>query len=64
MQQQLSQKELFALEDHLNGEMMLTNKFNYMASECQDQELKQLFSQVAQKHQGHYDQLLQVLNKH
>ncbi len=62
MSPMLTQKELWALEDHLSRERFLVSKFSNYAQQLSDPELKGLCSQVAQKHRQHYDALLQHLN--
>lgn len=57
----LSSKELSAIEDQLNYEQCLIKKYNSFASMCTDPTLKSKCSQIAGKHQQHYDKLLNYL---
>lgn len=53
----LSSKELTALSEQLGLEQMLVTKFKAVSECCDDTEIKQKFSEIAQKHQSHFDQL-------
>ena len=57
----LSQKERLLLEDQKNHEEICIKKYNEYASRAQDPELKQLFSQYAQKEQQHLNTINQIL---
>lgn len=55
--QKLSAKELTALGEQLGTEEMLINKYSEMSKSTEDPESKQLFKEIAKKHQGHFNQL-------
>ena len=57
----LTQKELFALEDALNAEALLVKKFNSYAAMAQDPQIRDSAKQMAGYHKGHYDSLLAYL---
>lgn len=56
----LSSKELMQLEDILGMEQTSVNALNNFASTIQCNQSKQLFQQMAQKNQQHF----QMLSKH
>lgn len=56
----LSSKELMQLEDFLNMEQTCVKSLNYFASQVQNSESKQLFQQMAQKNQQHFN----TMSKH
>ena len=56
----LSSKEVMHLEDALGMEQTTVNALNYFANTTQDNQCKQLFQQMAQKNQQHF----QTLSKH
>lgn len=58
----LTQKEKFLLQDQKSQEELCVKKYNNYAIQAQDQQLKQLFTQHAQKEQQHLDTLNQILN--
>lgn len=58
----LTEKELSAIEDLMNGEQLMVLKCRAYAQMCEDQELKQKCEVIANKHQTHYDKLLMLLN--
>lgn len=51
----LTAKELSSMNDLLDGEEQLVKKFQMLANSTNDQELKQIFSSISQKHQQHFD---------
>ncbi|MDR0862426.1 MAG: spore coat protein [Oscillospiraceae bacterium] len=57
----LTSKELTALEDQIGMEKTLVKKYQAMSGLCTDAKLKQCLSDVAQKHQQHYNTLLTFL---
>ena len=59
---QLSAKELSALNDLLSEEELLIKKFKMLASQTQDAQLKQEFTEISNKHQGHFNSLYSQLN--
>lgn len=56
----LTSKELMQLEDFLNMEQTCVKSLNYFASQVQNSESKQLFQQMAQKNQQHFN----TMSKH
>ena len=56
----LSSKEVMQLEDILGMEQTTVNVLNNLANTTQDTQSKQLFQQMAQKNQQHF----QTLSKH
>ena len=54
---QLSEKELSCLNDALSEEDLLVKKFQKMANEANDSEIKSKFTEIATKHQGHFNSL-------
>jgi hypothetical protein len=58
---QITEKELTAIEDELTSEQTLISKMKAYSQMCGDGELKQKCDSIAQKHQAHYDQLLNFL---
>lgn len=53
----LSAKELTALSEQLGLEEMLVAKYTAMSNQTQDPQIKQKLSQIADKHQSHFEQL-------
>lgn len=51
----LTEKELSAMNDLLDGESQLVKKFQMLSNSTSDPELKQTFSSIAQKHQQHFN---------
>ncbi|VBB05949.1 Hypothetical protein LUCI_1160 [Lucifera butyrica] len=56
----LTAKELLQLEDFLTMEQTSVKTLNFLANTIQDNQGKQLFQQMAQKNQQHF----QTMNKH
>lgn len=54
---QLSEKELMALNDLLNDEELLVKKFQMLSEHSQDTEVKAKFTEIANKHQEHFKSL-------
>lgn len=57
----LTSKELTALKEQLSGEQLLIKKYTAYSSMCADPQLGTCFQQIANKHQNHYDRLIQHL---
>jgi rubrerythrin len=57
----LTTKELFALEDRLNGEQLVIKKYRIAAQSCTDSVIKSQFDRIASLHQNHYNKLLNFL---
>ncbi|MEM5770761.1 MAG: spore coat protein [Bacillota bacterium] len=58
----LSQKETSLLKDQLTHEKVCIEKYRDYAATTQDQQLKQLFQNLAQQEQQHYNTITQILN--
>lgn len=54
---QLSEKELSSLHDLLSEEELLIKKFKMLAEQANDQEIKNKFEEISNKHQGHFNSL-------
>ncbi|MCI8387337.1 MAG: ferritin-like domain-containing protein [Clostridiales bacterium] len=59
---QLDQKETDLLKDLKNGEQLCVEKYTKYSSQANDTQLKNLFSQIAQAEQKHYDIISQMMN--
>ncbi len=59
---QLSQKERTLLEDSKSQEELCIKKYNNYSNQAQDQQLKQLFTNHAQKEQEHLNSINQILS--
>jgi len=57
----LTQKELFTLEDSLGAEALLVKKFSSYAASAQDQQIRASAEQMAGRHKQHFDSLLAYL---
>ncbi|MBQ1192925.1 MAG: hypothetical protein IIX45_02260 [Lachnospiraceae bacterium] len=55
--EQLSEKELSAIQDLLSDEEVLVKKFKMLASQSQDEEIKQKYERISAQHQGHFNAL-------
>jgi len=58
---QRTAKELSALDDLLSAEQCAITKFESYAAQASDQQLKNLFTDVARRHREHYNTLLRHL---
>lgn len=58
---QLSEKELSALNDLLADEELLTKKFQMLAQQAEDAEIRDKFQRISEQHQGHFNALYQHL---
>ena len=58
----LSTKERMLLEDEKSHEQLCVDKYNEYSNKACDAELKNLFSQLAQKEQQHLDSINQLLS--
>lgn len=58
---QISEKELSALNELLDQEELLVKKFKMLATHTDDQDIKDQFEQIAEKHQGHFNMLYKQL---
>ncbi len=60
MSQQLSQKDLMYITDHLDIEKQQIQKFTEASNQCSDPQCKRIFQDIANMHQRHFD----TLSKH
>lgn len=58
---QLTEKELSALNDLLADEELLTKKFQMLAQQTQDTEIRDKYQRISEQHQGHFNALYQYL---
>ena len=58
---QLSEKELACLNDSLSEEDLLVKKFQMLANEAEDSEIKSKFTEISSQHQGHFNALYEHL---
>ena len=58
----LTEKELNTIKDLLASEELLVKKFNMLAEHADKTELKNEMESIAQKHQGHFNELYQKLS--
>lgn len=58
---QLTTKELTALDEQLNQELVYVKKYRTMSSQCTDPQLKQQLESIATRHQNHYNTLINHL---
>jgi hypothetical protein len=58
----LTSKELTALEDQLNYEQILVKKYRTFADGCTDPQLRTKCEQVASRHQDHFNRLMSHLS--
>lgn len=61
--QNITSKELSAIEDQLNYEQLLIKKYKNYATMCQDAQLKTTCEQIATQHKTHYDTIMNYLSK-
>ena len=54
---QITEKELSALGDLLAAEQLITSKYKAVATLTADAALKDRYTQMAQRHQRHFDEL-------
>ncbi len=58
----LTQKELFMIEDLLSGEELMMEKFGLYAEETDDTQVKSLCEEIQKIHQKHYNTLIGQLD--
>ncbi len=58
---QLSEKELSALNDSLCEEELLVKKFQMLSQQATDPAIKDEFNKISAKHQEHFNMLYQQL---
>jgi rubrerythrin len=59
--QNITAKELSAIEDQLNQEQLLIKKYKNYASMCQDAQLKTTCENLAAQHKTHFDTIMSYL---
>ena len=60
---QLTQKEILQLQDALSHEKICVTKYNNYANQVQDQALKTMFQDLANREQQHVDTITQLLQQ-
>ncbi len=58
---QLTQKELNWLADQLDHEQLMITKFNSYANSSTDPQTRTLYQDIAQRHQNHFNTLMNYL---
>ncbi len=58
----LSSKEVTALEEQLSAERILVAKYRGMASQVSDAVIKNKLNAIASRHQAHFDRIMTFLN--
>ena len=58
----LTQKETTLLQDLKSEEKLAVEKYQKMAGEACDSQLKSLFQEIGSKQQQHYDTVTQIMN--
>ena len=58
---QLSEKELSAINELLSEEELLVKKFQMLASQTNDEKIKSEFQKISNQHQGHFNTLYSQL---
>lgn len=53
----LTEKELSTIKDLLSAEELLVKKFKMLAEHAEKPELKRQMENIAEKHQGHFNEL-------
>ena len=59
---QIAEKELSALNDLLTGEELLIKKFQVLADNCSDSEIKAKFTEISNEHKEHFRSLYSQLS--
>lgn len=54
---QISEKELGTINDLISEEGLLVKKFQMLAEQTQDSEIKQKYERISNQHQGHLNAL-------
>ncbi len=54
---QLSEKELSILSEALADEELLIKKFQMLANQTNDTEIKNMYDRISKQHQGHFNAL-------
>lgn len=58
---QLTGKELSALQDLLTDEELLVKKFQMLAAQTEDKEIKDRYESISKQHQNHFNALYAYL---
>lgn len=58
----IGDKELHYIKDYLSWELLAMKKCNDTANQIQDTQLAQMVRQIGQKHQDHYNTILNQLH--
>ena len=58
----LTEKELSTIKDLLSAEELLVKKFKMLTEHAEKTEVKNQMESIAQKHQGHFNELYQKLS--
>ena len=58
---QISEKELMALNEMLSDEELLIKKFKMLANHAEDKEIREQFMAISDEHQKHFDALYRQL---
>ena len=58
----LTEKELSTIKDLLSAEELLVKKFKMLAEHAEKAEVKNQMESIAQKHQGHFNELYSKLS--
>ncbi|MDD3653656.1 MAG: spore coat protein [Desulfotomaculaceae bacterium] len=61
---QLTEMELLHIGDQLNAEALAIAKYADSARQSTDPKLQQLYSNLADRHRGHYETLLRNVQNH
>lgn len=57
----LSEKELSCINESLAEEELLVKKYQMLAKQTQDREISAKMSEIANRHQKHFDQIYSLL---
>ena len=57
----ISEKELSVVQDLLNEEELLVKKFQMLANHSKDETIKRQMLSIADKHQGHFNEIYSYL---
>ena len=60
---QLTQREFLFLEDLLHAEQLEMVKFQDFAQHCQDPQLQEMCSRIANHHHQHFNKVLNILDQ-
>jgi hypothetical protein len=60
----ISLKNLSILEEQLSRESLMISKLRQYSRQCMDPELKNLCSNLAEKHKNHYETLINYVLSH